>query len=596
MLLVALALTAAAACSGKSGGDADSQCQCPAGWICVVDVCVKECTGNADCPTGAVCGFDGLCVSRPDGLTPDDGVSVTPLDLQFGNLSAGEYEEREITIVNSGDDPLVVGQFAFVSTGGSQAFTLIAGDQEFTVLESPGNNMMLDSPLQIEPSANAKIKVRFQPLDAAPAAATLSIYFEDIQQTPAVMVSGNLSVPCMASAPSEISFGGIKVGQSTIAPLQIKACDDDPLEVYEVYVHEASSPCFTVDLSVFDPPPSPETPLIIPGGAVETVFIHFAPESINPVDGDGNLVLNEGAVVVVGNGFESTMEILVSGAGLDPTCPVPVITSDQGEELAPQTVLQLHGDQSYALEGEIEEWEWSVDQPAGSQSAFMPGADAANPTFDLNVTGKYTFYLSVKDTQNLWSDVPAFHEVVVNSNEAIRVELLWSNPDDPDKTDTGPEAGSDLDLHFLHPWAGGPDLDGNGEPDGWFDIPYDCFWFNAHPNWGSYEPEIDDDPGLDLADTDGWGPEIMNLVIPENVTYRVGAHYFDSHGFGPAYVTVRVYIHSQLVFEVADVMLQELDMWDVCTVEWPSGKVHVITDDVGQYQITSGYMSTYPFE
>jgi len=24
---------------------------------------------------------------------------------------------------------------------------------------------------------------------------------------------------------------------------------------------------------------------------------------------------------------------------------------------------------------------------------------------------------------------------------------------------------------------------------------FDCFWFNMPPNWGSYDPTINDDPG-----------------------------------------------------------------------------------------------------
>ena len=41
---------------------------------------------------------------------------------------------------------------------------------------------------------------------------------------------------------------------------------------------------------------------------------------------------------------------------------------------------------------------------------------------------------------------------------------------------------------------------------------FDCFWFNAHPNWGSFDPSVDDDPGLDRDDTDGAGPENLFLV------------------------------------------------------------------------------------
>ena len=148
-----------------------------------------------------------------------------------------------------------------------------------------------------------------------------------------------------------------------------------------------------------------------------------------------------------------------------------------------------------------------------------------------------------------------------------------------DQTDEGPQAGTDLDLHFIHPFAGGPDLDGDGKSDGWFDSDFDCFWHNPDPKWNSFDPAIDDDPGLDRDDTDGAGPENMNLNIPENgKTYKVGVHYWKDHGFGESYATVRIYIYADLVFEMQDVKMVDRDMWEVATIDWPSGNVKAIED------------------
>ena len=182
---------------------------------------------------------------------------------------------------------------------------------------------------------------------------------------------------------------------------------------------------------------------------------------------------------------------------------------------------------------------------------------------------------------------------MVIPDEVIHIELIWHTPEDPDETDEGADAGADLDLHFVHPWAGGPDLDGDGQPDGWFDLPFDCFWYNADPEWGSFDPSIDDNPGLDNDDRDGTGPENINLNIPDDVIYRVGVHYWDDHGFGASYATVRVYVYSQLVFEIPDVKLVDKDMWEVCTVEWPSGKVQVVMDPSFQYKITPEYENLF---
>ncbi len=67
------------------------------------------------------------------------------------------------------------------------------------------------------------------------------------------------------------------------------------------------------------------------------------------------------------------------------------------------------------------------------------------------------------------------------------------------------------------------------------------------------------------------------------------ASYGESGGYGASYATVRVYIFSQLVFEIADLQLTDGDLWEVCTIVWPAGWVHVVTDLAGQYRITSNY-------
>ena len=187
------------------------------------------------------------------------------------------------------------------------------------------------------------------------------------------------------------------------------------------------------------------------------------------------------------------------------------------------------------------------------------------------------------------------YEVVVIPDNAIHIELLWHTPEDLDETDMGPEAGADLDLHFTHQSASGPDLDKDGNPDPWFDMPFDCFWFSAHPNWGLYDPAVDDDPTLVLDDTDGAGPEILTLNNPENIKYKVGVHYWNDHKFGGSYATVKAYVWSQQVIAVKNVLLNDLDMWEVLSITWPDEIIELVIDDYGNYKITPLYENPYFF-
>jgi hypothetical protein len=283
----------------------------------------------------------------------------------------------------------------------------------------------------------------------------------------------------------------------------------------------------------------------------------------------------------------------------DSVCPVAVIQIDEGEQVIPQTVLHLHGEGSHSGAGAINSYQWTVEQPAGSISYLVPSGTFPNPIFEANVAGKYVFMLDVVDATGIESCHPARREVFVVPDDAIHAELLWETPADPDPTDEGPVAGTNLDLHLAHPLGVACDADGDGGPDPWFDPHWDCWSGNPNPHWGNPDPSVDDNPDLDRDDADGGGPENVNLVIPEGdpsmpYAYRVAVHYRDDHGFGPSYATLRVYIYSTLAFEVGDVELQPGDLWQVCTVEWPSTKVTLTLNAQGNYDVRPDYPDTPP--
>ena len=145
--------------------------------------------------------------------------------------------------------------------------------------------------------------------------------------------------------------------------------------------------------------------------------------------------------------------------------------------------------------------------------------------------------------------------------------------------------------------AEGPDIDNDGEPNGWFDVPWDCFWFNPDPDWSPPGPE--GTPVCPEKDYD-YGPESITFAPGEELTYRVGVNGWNDHGYGPSYATVRVYIYGALAFEFADVKLQKLLTWEVCEIEWPSGNVKPILDENGEPNIlppiNCGFTGCPPWE
>lgn len=379
--------------------------------------------------------------------------------------------------------------------------------------------------------------------------------------------SGELAEPpaCTAIWPHDFDFGGTAVGTCTTHDLHIEAaCLDGLAAELSAQLGTGSDPAFAMTSapaagSVIGPAGLTQSiiycPTVASAAAIGTVVLVVAPADAVP--GDPRTLSH--AVALRGR----------SGGVLTP-CPAIRVT--EGEEVLPLTKLHLIGSDPAV---NATTYQWRVDAPAGSASRLFPSANVPDPTYEANVVGTYTFHLTVGDADG--NSCTADQIVHVVGDTAIYVELHWRTPGDLDETDTGPNAGSDLDLHFAHPFATGPDLDHDGEPDPWFHDLFDCFWSNDQPNWGSMDLGADDNPSLDRDGNDGAGPEAISLGVPENVCYRIGVHVFNDHGFGASFATVRIFLSNTLAFEAADVRLANHDMWTVTSLCWPSAAPPTLT-------------------
>lgn len=232
-----------------------------------------------------------------------------------------------------------------------------------------------------------------------------------------------------------------------------------------------------------------------------------------------------------------------TGPELDTTRTFAIVTNAESETVIPQTSLHLTAEG--LPEGAVG-YRWSVIQPEGSASVFRPSASVLTPSFELNVAGTYTFILEVFDGEGQVVGTARYTMVVVPVSD-LHISLTWNTPNDPDETNTGNNAGSDLDLHVLRTDLGGT----------WFDITHDTFWDS--PSSGA--PGAPQRPSLDRDDTDGAGPENANLASLSGATYAVGVHYWDDHDFGSSFATVRIYLRGQLVEEWSNVELEHRDFW-----------------------------------
>lgn len=510
-------------------------------------------------------------------LAPVPHLQISPEQLDFSDVPAGEDAEEKLMLLNIGGGALKIDSF---SLAGDSAFSIVVKGDEYEAVEEPAAGIQLDPPILVPPTNGTYVTVRFASTGQAEEA--LLTFFSNDPEAPdgvKVPLSAGQNPPCLVLQGDDIHFGGKLAGTENELQAMLHSCGPVPVEVTAIYIGEGSSPCFSIDYSSLDHVPTVDDPLSMPGGESASVTVKFAPTEPSPLAPDGTPLLDKAYLVIENSSFEPKLEIKITGACVEEMCPTAMINEDLELEVVPQTTIELAGDQSYSQGGAITQWTWDVQQPKGSKASFLPSNSAQNVTIQANASGHYVFFLTVWDESGAQSCFPAVKNVMVIPDEALHVELLWDTPGaaDPDE----PVAGTDLDLHFLHPEAVGFDLDDDGGSDGWFDGKWDCFEANPHPNWGLLDPAVDDDPGLDLEDHDGVGPEIVNLGLPEDLLYKIGAHYRTSCGLGASSVTARVFVYAQLVWDAPETWLVDKDMWEICTVDWATGKVKSVKADDG---------------
>ncbi|MCB9738819.1 MAG: hypothetical protein H6747_06095 [Deltaproteobacteria bacterium] len=510
----------------------------------------------------------------------------TPELVEFGQVEPDTSVCKDFKILNTGDAVLEVSKIDFLA---DKVFTLKTKLKDGTDKEwKSGEPIVLDPALSVAPSASHDFKVCFGPKDPNKKQGTLTFVTNDPDpKAGEVPIIANAKVPCMQLEPAgKLSFGGVKLGEPTTRDVRIKACGGADLIVNKIEFGDAGNSTefsFKFDKLKANNPaidgngPSKENPVTIKVNEEAVFEVIYTPEDETPNDPEtGDKKFDIAEVKVLSNAFNAKNSVLCEGSGVTSTCPTAKISIKEGEEVIPQTVLHLKGDQSQASGGgSIKKYQWTAKQPGGSNQVFVPGSNFPNPTFTANAAGEYEFCLQVWDQNDEESCAPACVTVLVIPEEAIHVELLWDTPADLNQTDTGPAAGADMDLHFAHYLANGPDIDCDGKPDPWFSNPFDTFWFNPNPNWGNANPNVPDDPSLDLDDTDGAGPENLNLADPEGTAakpayYHVGVHYWNDHGFGMSKATVNVYIFGVLAVQIDKIDMDVLDMWYVGKINWPN--------------------------
>ncbi len=164
---------------------------------------------------------------------------------------------------------------------------------------------------------------------------------------------------------------------------------------------------------------------------------------------------------------------------------------------------------------------------------------------------------------------PGFYEaeLVVTTDDGTTAEVdLFGIAEDGDTPELDVQISltwndsADLDLHLLR---------GDATVG---DSVNDCHHANPSPDWG--EAGSRHDPTLDRDDTDGFGPENINmLTTQENTDFRIVVAVSGLPGTGDTVAEVVVYVEGEEVGSIAANLASESDQWTAGTFNVLDGEL-----------------------
>lgn len=518
--------------------------------------------------------------------TPQPSPAIIPPVLDFGIVGVNTTDEIPTSIRNVGLSPLIICEL------------LVTGNPEIrsnldSVLPARDEGDPIVEIVDIF-DANTGVGINelefvltYTPLSPGPDAAKLVLHYDrfgdvgnpcadDNVERIEYDIVGEAGTALLAADPCPLDFGTRPMDIRTAETVTLRNNGPVQMELFDIRLDQSrTSPEFSLGTL-------PELPLSLAGTGIEgdsTVFeVEFRPTEETVYSGVYEVEHTDSS------GARVTTECSMFGTGGTNDCaiadPVGWILQDaegrRGREIdwaLPLQTLVLDGTASYDPESNpIGGYIWEIveapDRAINGIRAFS--GDPDNPAlaeYFLPLAGRYQFCLSVVDDSGIEClDTQECVTVVAIPEEAIAIELTWDNPNDPDQADS---EGSDVDLHFVK------------MPAPWFDPVYDAYYANETPIWN---PE---NPSLDIDDTDGVGPETVQLDNPDDCQwYAVGVHYFREQ-WGTAWPTVRIFINGRVVDEIVNTPLFSTDdFWDVARIHWPTGTVERVNE------ITEGFDSS----
>lgn len=225
----------------------------------------------------------------------------------------------------------------------------------------------------------------------------------------------------------------------------------------------------------------------------------------------------------------------------DETLDVRIATDDQAVvgQLV-ELLAYIPGDGYQDLEDVS--WLWNIESAPAGSAISLPDATGSFIEIVPDVRGYYLVRVEGIREGVGAGEATAVVEVF-EYGVGLTIQLTWSTPE------------GDVDLHLVNLTESGV----FGEE------PFDCYYSNKSPDWPPAGPG--GDPTLDVDDVQGFGPENISITETVPAAYRVFAHYFSDHGFGPTDATIRIALLDSALHIDTQTLPQTGAVWMVADVD-----------------------------
>lgn len=446
-------------------------------------------------------GLSAACESDPNiDRVPSTGFFTPPV-LDFGVVGVGETKALKTT---------------FRNTSGTSMTVLDVGyDPDNSAYIVRDENMGTLPNLTLRPGSAEDLTVRCSPPAEGDFNTTLLLAVQDREiELPLRAIARVLQPARPVLEPASVTFQEVEVGRDVSQRIIVRNAGDLPGALKIIKAQEGPFSLTAVGGAAL----APTLGGLDPGEGYE-LELHFRPADVARATAELTVELGNESAVLQASGTGQVPGELGCSASSVAFGAVP-----RGMSVRRAVVCQATGG-PYAL----------------AELRFAPGS---SPVFrvpaipvGLDQNRQFSFEVEV-DAVGLPADhlgrveLVAAHGAVVGISLSARVEPPLPGSTDLSINLSWNSTGTDFDLHLVR----------SGRP--MFAEVDDCYFQNKNPDWGALG-DRGDDPYLDRDDTDGFGPEQLNLGRAAEASYDVYVQFFNYAGSSPPTTTAFLTIEAR---------------------------------------------------